>query len=106
MARKIFNVFDELMRLADDAKVNLAEEYPTAPVPELKVDKKTGKQFTGKGSDDLNKAFYKARNTAQKDIDSGNYDPFFPVDQRYHVDSTNYPLAGNTPQTHNKKEAA
>lgn len=96
MARQVFNVFDELMRLADDAKVNLAEEYPTAPVPELKVDKKTGKQFTGKGSDDLNKAFYKARNTAQKDIDAGNYDPFFPVEQRYHVDPTNYPLEGNT----------
>ena len=96
MARKIFNVFDELKKLADEAGVNLAEEYPTVPTPELRTDAKKGTQYLGKGSDPLNEAFYKARLTAQKDIDAGNYDPFFPVDQRYHVDPTNYPLTGNT----------
>ena len=96
MARKIFNVFDELKKLADEAGVNLAEEYPTVPTPELRTDPKKGTQYLGKGSDELNQAFYKARQAAQKEIDAGNYDPFFPVEQRYHVDPTNYPLQGNT----------
>ena len=94
--QKVFNVFDELAKLADEARINLAEEYPTAPTPELKVDPKKGNEYLGKGTDALNKTFYKARNTAQKEIDAGNYDPFFPVEQRYHVDPTNYPLEGNT----------
>ena len=96
MARKIFNVFDELKKLADEAGVNLAEEYPTVPTPELKIDKKKGTEYLGKGTDAFNKTFLKARGEAQKDITAGNYDPFFPVEDRYFVDPSKYPLTGNT----------
>jgi len=94
--QKVVNVFDELIRLADEAGINLAEEYPTVPTPELRTDPKKGTQYLGKGSDELNKAFFKARDAARKDIKAGNYDPFFPVEDRYFVDPSNYPLVGNT----------
>jgi hypothetical protein len=94
--QKVVNVFDELMRLVEEAKLNLAEDYAPVPAPELRVDKKKGTEYLGKGSDTLNKTILKARQAAQKEIDAGNYDPFFPVEQRYQVDPTNYPLEGNT----------
>jgi hypothetical protein len=41
-------------------------------------------------------ALQKARNAAQKDILLGNYDPFFPVEQRYYANPSNYNIQGNT----------
>jgi len=41
-------------------------------------------------------AVEKARKAAQKEIDKGNYTPYFPLEERYYVDVTSYPLTGNT----------
>jgi len=41
-------------------------------------------------------ALQKARNAAQKDILQGNYDPLFPVEQRYYANPSNYNIQGNT----------
>ena len=94
--KKKVGVFEKLFDLIAEANADLSSQYPDVPVPELKVDKKTGKEYLGKGSDELNKQFLKARQAAQKDIDAGNYDPMFPVDQREFVDPSNYDLQGNT----------
>lgn len=93
---KKVGVLQKLFDLIGEANADLSKQYPDVPVPELKVDKKTGKEYLGKGSDELNKQFLKARQAVQKDIDAGNYDPIFPVEQREFVDPSKYNLEGNT----------
>ena len=74
----------------------LADRYPSMIPGMLKKDVKTGKEFIGKSLSDEEIALQKARNAAQKEIDKGNYQPFFDVSQRAHVDPTNYPMRGAT----------
>lgn len=92
-ARKGKNTVDAL-RGYDPAKV--AVDYPDRAPPVLKFDKKKGKEFLGKDLSAEAKAVQKARQTAQKDIEAGNYTPFFNVDERYYVDASKYPLKGDT----------
>lgn len=75
---------------------DLADRYPSLIPGMLKKDVKTGKEFIGKALSDEEIALQKARNAAQKEIDKGNYQPFFDVSQRAHVDPTNYPMRGAT----------
>lgn len=84
----------DALRGYDPAKV--AKDYPDRAPPITKVDPKTGKEFPGKDLSDEAKAVQKARKAAQKEIDAGNYTPYFPVEDRFYVDSANYPLSGNT----------
>ena len=74
----------------------MAVNYPDRVPPVTKIDPKTGKEFPGKDLSEEAKAVQKARKTAQKDIDVGNYTPYFPIEERYYVDPANYPLTGNT----------
>jgi hypothetical protein len=75
---------------------DLADRYPSLIPGMLKKDVKTGKEFVGKALSDEEIALQKARNAAQKEIDKGNYQPFFDVSQRVHVDPANYPMKGAT----------
>ena len=75
---------------------HLADRFPSLIPGVLKIDKNSGKQYLGKALSDEEKALQKARNAAQKDINAGNYQPFFDVSQRFHSNPANYPMSGNT----------
>jgi hypothetical protein len=75
---------------------HLANRYPSLIPGVLKFDKEKGKEYLGKALSDEEKALQKARKEAQKDINAGNYTPFFDVSQRFYVDPKNYPMTGNT----------
>ena len=74
----------------------VAENYPDTAPPVLAKDKKTGKEFLQKQNSEEAQAVEKARKAAQKDIDAGNYTPFFKVEDRYYADASKYPLEGRT----------
>ena len=78
-----------------DAK-KLAEDYPQTLFPKLQADEKTGKLFAGKVTHPEADALKKARTLAQKEIGHGDYQPFFDITQRAHVDPSQYPLTGST----------
>lgn len=84
----------DALRGYDPAKV--AKDYPDRAPPVMKFDKKKGEEFLGKDLSPEAKAVQKARKAAQKDIDSGNYTPYFNIDERYYVDASKYPLQGDT----------
>ena len=73
-----------------------ADEYPEIPPGVPSVDKKTGKKFMSKGESPLTKEFMKARSAVNKDITAGEYDPYFPLEQRFYADPSKYDLQGNT----------
>ena len=52
--------------------------------------------FISKDLSPEERAVQKARNAAQDDIKAGNYDPFFPLTERFNVDPSNYDIEGNT----------
>jgi hypothetical protein len=74
----------------------LATRYPEVAPPVPAVDKKTGKEFLQKALSPEAEAVAKVRKAAQKDIDKGNYSPYFNVEERYYADPANYPLTGTT----------
>jgi hypothetical protein len=78
----------------DMAKI--ANQYPDIAPPVLAIDKKSGKEFLQKANSAEAMAVEKARKAAQKEIDKGNYTPYFPLEQRYYADASSYPLTGNT----------
>jgi hypothetical protein len=82
--------------LVAEVKTRLGTQYPAQLPGVEKIDPKTGNVFIGKNKSNEELLVQKARNIAQKDIDKGNYTPFFNVDERYYVDPKNYPLVGRT----------
>jgi|DEB0MinimDraft_10_1074344.scaffolds.fasta_scaffold02242_6 hypothetical protein len=74
----------------------LADEYPKPAPPVKQVDKKTGKAFMAKGQNELTKEIMGARAKIDKDIKAGNYDPYFPLEERFYADPTKYEFTGNT----------
>jgi hypothetical protein len=78
----------------DMAKIG--KQYPDIAPPVLAIDKKTGKEFLQKSNSAEAIAVEKARKAAQKEIDKGNYTPYFPLEERYYADASSYPLVGNT----------
>jgi hypothetical protein len=97
-ARKGDAIIDALRKAEnvgyDRAKV--AREYPDTAPPVLATDPKTGKEFLQKQNSAEAQAVEKVRKAAQKDIDKGNYTPYFDVEKRYYADATKYPLQGRT----------
>ena len=77
-------------------RYKIAQDYPEVIPPVLATDAKTGKEFLQKqlGPDALE--VQKARKAAQKEIDAGNYQPHFDVNQRFYADPSHYPTAGYT----------
>ena len=77
-------------------RAEMATRYPKTAAPELVRDPKTGKEYLGKVQSEEALAVDKVRKEAQADIKAGRYDPYFKVEDRFHVDPANYPLTGNT----------
>lgn len=61
----------------------LAERYPETGPPEMRVDKKKGTTYPGKLQTPQEKLFMEARLAIQKDLDAGNYRPYFPASKRF-----------------------
>lgn len=74
----------------------MSQQYPDVIPPVLAVDAKTGKEFMQKQLSPEALEVQKARKFAQKQIDAGNYQPFFDVEKRFYVDPSYYPTAGYT----------
>jgi hypothetical protein len=74
----------------------LANRYPKTLPGELVTDKKTGKEFLQKVQSPEAKAVEAVRKAAQKEIDAGNYEPYFPVSERFYANPENYPKTGKT----------
>jgi hypothetical protein len=77
-------------------KEKVAFDYPERAAPIAKTDPKTGKEFLGKDLSEEAKAVQKARKAAQKEIEAGNYTPYFNIEERFYANPENYPLTGNT----------
>lgn len=78
----------------DQAKMR--KQYPDTLPGVPAVDKKTGKEYIAKQNSPEALAVEKARKAAQKDIDAGNYTPYFDLSQRYYADPSQYNIQGNT----------
>lgn len=75
----------------------VSQQYPEVAPPEMATDPKTGKTFAQKQLSQEALAVQKARQAAQKEIESGMMDsPFFDISKRAYVDPSNYPLPGRT----------
>jgi len=74
----------------------ISQAYPDVIAPMLAVDAKTGKEFLQKQLSPEALGVQKARKAAQKEIDAGNYEPHFNIEQRYYADPSHYPTAGYT----------
>jgi hypothetical protein len=74
----------------------IANQYPDMAPAVLTKDKKTGKEFLQKENSAEALAVEKVRKAAQKDIDQGNYTPYFDVAKRVYADPSKYPLQGAT----------
>lgn len=73
-----------------------AERYPTLAPPVEAIDPKKGTAFLEKALSPDALAVQKARIAAQRDIDAGNYTPYFDPAQRFDVDPANYPAVSPT----------
>lgn len=74
----------------------VARQYPEIAPPSLAVDKKSGKEYLQKELSSEAEALSLARRAAQKDIDAGDYTPYFDPAQRFYADPVPYNLQGNT----------
>lgn len=86
-------------RAAKSAKYDveaLRHRYPTVTPPELKVDKKSGKEYLARSQNPESVAVSKARKAISDDMAANGYVPFFDLAQRYNVDPINYPLSGQS----------
>jgi len=84
---------------ADDVgydRAKIAKQYPDTAPPVLDKDPKTGKEFLKKQNSAEAMAVEKVRKAAQKEIDKGNYTPYFDVSKRTYADASKYPLQGAT----------
>lgn len=100
---KLPGKFGGAAKLASEAikKLNfdrykMAEAYPDVVPPVLATDPKTGKQFLQKQLSPEAIEVQKARKLAQKQVDLGNYEPFFDIEKRFYADPSRYQLAGTT----------
>jgi hypothetical protein len=74
----------------------MSQQYPDVIPPVLAIDPKTGKEFFQKQLSPEALEVQKARKAAQKQIDAGNYTPFFDESKRFYADPSHYPTAGYT----------
>jgi hypothetical protein len=74
----------------------VAERYPATVPPIWKTDPVTGKTYEGKATSSEAAQVAKLRTAAQREIDKGNYDPYFDPAQRFDVDPANYPPVEST----------
>jgi hypothetical protein len=74
----------------------LANRYPMPGPPEMKIDKKKGTTYPGKKQSPEEQQLWAARKLAQKDIDAGDYTPYYDVEKRFHTDPSQFPGVGDT----------
>jgi hypothetical protein len=75
----------------------VAERYPETVPPVWKADpNKGGKLYESKAVSPEAAQVSKLRSAAQKDIDAGNYTPYFDPAQRFDVNPANYPQTQST----------
>ena len=70
-------------------------DYPITGPPETKINEK-GNEFLSKVLTPEAKAVQKKVNAAQKDINAGNYTPYFDLSKRFDVDPSNYDFTPST----------
>jgi len=97
-ARKGDAVVDALRKAepVGSARAKLARTYPALIPPVMAVGPKNGKEYLAKQLSPEAMAVEKVRKAAQKDIDKGNYTPYFDVEKRFYADPNQYPLRGRT----------
>jgi hypothetical protein len=83
----------------------VAERYPLEAPPVPAIDRLTGEPYLAKDLSPEALAVQKARKAAQANINAGNYEPFFPLEQRFDVNSANYPAYDPTTSILMKKPA-
>jgi len=74
----------------------MGKQYPDTLPGVPMVDPKTNKVYIGKVLSPEAEVVQKFKKAAQKDIEKGNYTPYFDVEKRYYADPTRHPLQGNT----------
>ena len=74
----------------------IARQYPDTAKPSLAIDKKSGKEFLQKELSPEAEALGAARREAQRDIERGEFTPFFDPTTRFYADPAPYALQGNT----------
>jgi hypothetical protein len=74
----------------------IARQYPDTAKPSLAIDKKSGKEFLQKELSPEAEALGVARREAQRDIERGEFTPFFDPATRFYADPSPYALQGNT----------
>jgi hypothetical protein len=96
VAKKVAKEVKPLWEKFKYDRYKISQDYPEVIPPVLATDAKTGKEFLQKqlGPDALE--VQKARKAAQKEIDAGNYQPHFDINQRFYADPSHYPTAGYT----------
>lgn len=79
----------------------MLRDLPPDPGPSVtRIDPKKG-PYEGKGITDLGERVSKAKTAIQKEIDAGNYTPFFNILERDYADASSYNLPAVSP-THGK----
>ena len=91
-------------RTPNEVFPDLSNRYPEVGAPVKAFDKKTGKEYLAKSLSPEAEAFRSARDIVQKDIDAGQYSPFFDVTKRADVDPSFYPSEGKTIDVMPKKQ--
>jgi hypothetical protein len=91
-------------RTPNEVFPDLASRYPEIAPPVPAIDKKSGKEYLAKSLSPEAQSVRLARDTIQKDIDAGNYAPYFDVSKRADVDPAHYPAGGNTIDNLPKKQ--
>jgi hypothetical protein len=83
--------------LSPEDRIALTTDYPDPGPPVIKTDPKKGTTYEGKGITDLGKRATKARALIQKDIDAGNYTPYYNLLERDYADPSSYGLPDVSP---------
>lgn len=76
--------------------IKMRTQYPDRLPPVLAFDKVKQKEYLAKQLSPEAKAVQKASTVAQKDIEKGNYTPYFDVSKRFFADPQKYNLQGET----------
>lgn len=95
-------------KIKNEGTISTANEAPPSPEqlaarryipnspPETKIDLKSGKEYLAKVVSPEGEAVAKKVKAAQKEIDAGNYSPYYDVNKRFDADSTKYPAVSTT----------
>ena len=94
-AKKGVSVLEKLFDLIEGANKDLSTQYPEIGPPDIKINEK-GNPFGSKKQTQIEAQLMNARTSINKDIAAGNYDPIFPIEQRYYADDKGIDIQGNT----------